>query len=98
MDLQYERKNVYKVSDKAQTEKIYAFSEDYKQFLNNSKTERDASRTAKKLAEENGYTPFSFSEKLKKGDKRYFINRDKNIFLISVGSEDISTDGIRIMV
>ncbi|MCD8040080.1 MAG: aminopeptidase [Clostridia bacterium] len=98
MDLKYERKNVYKISDKDQLEKIYAFSEDYKKFLDSSKTERDASHTAKKLAEENGFTPFSFSEKLKKGDKRYFINRDKNIFLIRVGEKDIATDGIRIMV
>ena len=34
MDLKYERKNVYKVADKEQMEKIYAFAEDYEKFLN----------------------------------------------------------------
>lgn len=98
MELKYKRKNVYKEADGEELEKIYDFAEGYKTFLNNSKTERDASKEAKKLAEENGFLPFSFSEKLKPGDKRYFLNRDKNIFLIRVGTEDVAKDGVRIMV
>lgn len=98
MDLKYTRKNVYKQADGKELEKIYQFAEGYKSFLNSSKTERDAAITAKKLAEQNGFKPFSFSEKLKAGDKRYFINRHKNVFLISVGKEDIAKDGVRIMV
>lgn len=98
MDLKYERKNVYKECDGVQLEKIYDFAEDYKKFLDHSKTERDAAAVAKELAEKAGFTPFSFSEKLKAGDKRYFINRGKNTFLISVGTEDVAKDGVRIMV
>ncbi len=98
MDLKYKRKNVYKEADGNELEKIYGFAEGYKAFLDSSKTERDAAITAKKLAEEKGFKPFSFSEKLKAGDKRYFINRHKNVFLISVGTEDVAKDGVRIMV
>ena len=98
MDLKYERKNVYKQADGKELEKIYEFSEGYKKFLDSSKTERDATVTALKLAEENGFKPFSFSEKLKAGDKRYFINRNKNIFLIRVGTESVAEHGVRIMV
>ncbi len=98
MDLKYTRKNVYKDADGKELEKIYDFAEGYKKFLDRSKTERDAAVTAKKLAEEKGFKPFSFSEKLKAGDKRYFINRHKNVFLISVGTEDVAKDGVRIMV
>ncbi|MDE7330390.1 MAG: aminopeptidase [Clostridia bacterium] len=97
-DLKYTRKNVYKEADGKELEKIYAFAEGYKSFLDSSKTERDAAITAKKLAESKGFKPFSFSEKLKAGDKRYFINRHKNVFLISVGTEDVAKDGVRIMV
>ena len=75
MDLKYTRKNVYKDADGKELEKIYDFAEGYKKFLDSSKTERDAAVTAKKLAEEKGFKPFSFSEKLKAGDKRYFINQ-----------------------
>ncbi len=98
MELKYTRKNVYKEADGKELESIYEFSEGYKKFLDSSKTERGASETARKLAEENGFKPFSFSEKLKHGDKRYFVNRGKNIFLIKVGKEDVEKDGIRIMV
>ena len=98
MDLKYTRTNVYKDADGKELEKIYDFAEGYKKFLDSSKTERDAAVTAKKLAEEKGFKPFSFSEKLKAGDKRYFINRHKNVFLISVGTEDVAKDGVRIMV
>ena len=98
MDLKYTRQNVYKDADGKELEKIYDFAEGYKKFLDSSKTERDAAVTAKKLAEEKGFKPFSFSEKLKAGDKRYFINRHKNVFLISVGTEDVAKDGVRIMV
>ncbi len=98
MDLKYTRKNVYKDADGKELEKIYDFAEGYKKFLDSSKTERDAAVTAKKLAEEKGFKPFSFSEKLKAGDKRYFTNRHKNVFLISVGTEDVAKDGVRIMV
>ena len=98
MELKYTRKNVYKEADGKELEKIYEFAEGYKKFLDKSKTERGASSEAVRLAEENGFKPFSFSEKLKAGDKRYFLNRDKNIFLISVGTEDVAKDGVRIMV
>ena len=98
MELKYKRKNVYKEADGNELEKIYGFAEGYKKFLDNSKTERDAAEEAKREAIAHGFKPFSFSEKLKAGDKRYFINREKNVFLISVGTEDIAKDGVRIMV
>lgn len=98
MELKYTRKNVYKEADGKELEAIYKYAEGYKSFLNNSKTERDACVAAEKLAIENGFKPFSFSEKLKAGDKRYFINRNKNIFLIRVGKENVEKDGVRIMV
>ena len=98
MDFKYQRKNVYKEADGNELKKIYDFAEGYKKFLDNSKTERDAALEAKREAEAHGYKPFSFSEKLKAGDKRYFINREKNVFLISVGTEDVAKDGVRIMV
>ncbi len=98
MELKYTRKNVYKEADGKELKKIYEFGEAYKKFLDNSKTERDAAIEAKREAEAHGFKPFSFSEKLKAGDKRYFINREKNVFLISVGTEDVAKDGVRIMV
>lgn len=62
-----------------------------------SKTERGATATAKKLAEERGYKPYTFGDKIKAGDKLYFINRDKNIFIVRVGTNDLNKHGVKIM-
>ena len=44
-----------------------------------------------------GYEAFDFGRKLKAGDKIYYNNRGKNMYLIKVGTEDIAKDGIRII-
>ena len=98
MELKYTRKNVYKEADGKELEAIYEYAEGYKRYLAASKTERDAAVSAEKLAVERGFTPFSFGEKLQPGDKRYFINRHKNVFLIKVGTESVEENGVRILV
>jgi len=97
MDLNYERKNIYKNCSKQDLQNIFDFCEGYKDFLNKGKTEREACAYAVKLCEENGYKPFTFAEKLKVGDKRYFLNRDKSIFIVKIGTEDIEKEGVKIM-
>lgn len=97
MDYEYKRKNVYKEADEKELKAIFDYAEGYKQFLFTSKTERGATATAKKLAESKGYKPYTFGDKVKAGDKFYFINREKNIFLIKVGVNDIAKHGIKIM-
>jgi aspartyl aminopeptidase len=68
---------------------IFSFSDNYIQFLNNAKTEREAIVQAKKMAEENGYRDISTFETLNPGDKVYFINREKSMYLAIIGTEKI---------
>ena len=77
-------------------ETIYSFSKNYIDFLNKSKIEREAVCTAKKLAEENGFKDLSTFETLKEGDKVYFINRDKSMYLAVIGAEKLE-NGIQIV-
>ena len=97
MEFEYKRKNYYKEADKKELEEIFAYAEGYKKFLFTSKTERGATATAKRLAEERGYKPYTFGDKVKAGDKLYFINRDKNIFIVRVGTNDVEKHGVKIM-
>ena len=97
MDYEYKKTNYYATADEKELKAIFDYAEGYKKFLYTSKTERGATATAKKLAEEHGFKPYTFGDKIKAGDKLYFINRDKNIFLIRVGEKDISKHGIKIM-
>ncbi len=97
MQLEYKRLNVYKEADEKKLNDIFEYAEKYKSFLNASKTERDAAVCAVALAKEQGYKPYNLGDKLKAGDKRYYINHAKNLFLFRIGSEDIAKHGIRIM-
>ena len=95
--LAYKRTNVYEIADEKLMKAIFDYAEGYKVFLDNGKTEREACAWAKAAAIQKGYKPFQFGQKLKKGDKVYYDNRGKNLYLIKVGDADIATDGIRII-
>lgn len=76
---------------------IYNFSNDYKLFLNSSKTEREFIKEAIKIAEGNGFKSIENYETLKIGDKVYYTNRGKNIILAVVGKNKIES-GANIIV
>lgn len=94
-NLSYVKKTVYEKAGPEVVKEAYAYAEDYKKFLDASKTEREAVVAGVKIAEKGGYTPYTFGEKLKVGDKKYYVNRGKNLFLFKIGSESIN-NGIRI--
>ena len=96
-ELSYKRTNVYEVADEKTLKDIFAYAEGYKQFLDAGKTEREACAYAVAMAEKSGYKPFKFGQKLQKGDKVYYNNRGKNLYLIKVGNADIAEDGVRIL-
>ena len=97
MDYEYKRKNYYKEADKEELKAIFDYAEGYKKFLFTSKTERGATATAEKLCKERGYKPYMFGDRIKAGDKLYFINRDKNIFIVRVGTDGVAKHGVKIM-
>ncbi len=96
-ELAYKRTNVYEKADEKLLKEIFDYAEGYKVFLDEGKTEREACAFAKAEAIKNGYKPFAFGQKLQAGDKVYYDNRGKNLYLIKVGSEDVAKEGIRIL-
>ena len=96
-ELAYKRTNVYEKADEKLMKEIFDYAEGYKVFLDDGKTEREACAFAKAEAIKNGYKPYKFGQKLKKGDKVYYDNRGKNLYLIKVGNADVAEDGIRIL-
>ena len=96
-ELAYKRTNVYEVADEVKMKAIFDYAEGYKTFLDEGKTEREVCAYVVKAAEEKGYKPFTFGMKLKAGDKVYYNNRGKNVYLIRVGSADVAKDGVRIV-
>ena len=94
-EIRYEKKSVYEKAGKTVVKKAYTYAKDYVRFLDASKTEREAVRESIRLAETAGYSSYHFGDPLKPGDKRYYNNRDKNLFLFKIGTEPIN-NGIRI--
>lgn len=88
-ELSYERKSVYeKISDKEKSE-MTALCDEYREFLDEGKTERECVGKALSMAKLHGFSDMDGIAELKPGDKIYKINRNKNIFLAVIGSEDI---------
>ncbi|MCL2860398.1 MAG: aminopeptidase [Oscillospiraceae bacterium] len=68
---------------------IFNFSKEYINFLNIAKTEREVILYSKDLAEKSGFKNIQSVNELHAGDKVYYINRDKNIYLAVIGEEDM---------
>ncbi len=94
-NLVYKKQTVYEKAGKEIVEQAYEYAKGYVAYLDASKTEREAVEVSIRLAEEAGYRPYQFGDAIKAGDKFYYNNRGKNIFLFRIGSEDIN-NGIRI--
>ena len=71
------------------------FCEDYKEFLNKVKTEREAVSFFKEKAEAAGFTEFDKKGKYNPGDKVYRVNRGKAVILAVIGKLPIE-EGVRI--
>ena len=93
--LSYEKKTVYEKAGNEIVAKAYEYAKDYVRFLDASKTEREAVREGVRMAEAAGYRPYTFGEPMKAGDKFYYNNRGKGLFMFKIGSESIQ-NGIRI--
>lgn len=90
-----QNKNGALTMDAAELAKADAFAEDYKRFLDASKTEREAVKVAVALAEEKGFVPFEAGVKYPSGAKVYAVNREKALILAVVGSQPIE-EGVRL--
>ena len=91
----YEKKTVYEKVGKEIVEAAYDYANGYKDFLDKAKTEREAVEECVLMAEAAGYRSYAFGDEIHAGDKLYYNNRGKNIFLFRIGSEPIN-NGIRI--
>ena len=68
-------------------EAIMGFSDDYKAFLDRAKTERMAAKEIVRLAKEAGYMDFYAVDQLKRGDRIYFLNKDKSVVLFDLAGD-----------
>ena len=94
--LYLQKKNGGLALSEEELQKADAFCEEYKNFLNSSKTEREAVHYAVARAEKLGFTPFDAGKAYKAGDKVYLNNRGKALILAVVGKKDLR-EGVHIL-
>ena len=89
------RKNVW-LEKQNSYEQIMNFAEDYKKFLNISKTEREFVTNSVVLLRRAGYLNLNEVSSIKAGDKVYLVNRDKNVIAFTIGKKPLK-DGLHIL-
>ena len=89
-------KSGWEIVDSEKRNKIEDISTKYMNFLNRAKTEREFIKRARELANNNGYRDIMEFETLKPGDKIYFVNREKSMYLAIIGENSIE-NGIHII-
>lgn len=85
-----EKKNGYDRIDDAAAAAAEAYCEDYKAFLDDGKTEREAVEAAVARAEKLGFKPYVRGMAAKPGDKFYRVNRGKSIYLAVIGEQSLA--------
>jgi len=70
------------------------FCEGYKTFMDHSKTERECAAYLEQMAVAEGYTAFDPGMELKAGDRIYYMNRKKSMFMVTMGRKPLE-EGVR---
>ena len=96
MELKYEKKDVYQSLDEKELIKVDEYAKEYINFLNNGKTERLCVDIALEMLNEAGFVDISTKKKLSHGDKVYFINKHKSLFIAVIGKKDL-IEGVNII-
>ena len=96
-ELSYKKDNFFLKADDERLKKTFDYAEEYKKYIDSSKTEREAVKTSIELCKAKGFKEYRFGDKLVKGGKYYYNNRFKSLAVFKIGSENVGADGIRIL-
>ena len=75
---------------------VFNYANGYINFMNKSKTEREIIKQSKIIAESKGFKDIKECDTLKPGDRVYYINREKSMYLAVIGNESIE-NGVNII-
>ncbi|MBQ6830766.1 MAG: aminopeptidase [Clostridia bacterium] len=93
--LYYTPKTAAETLSVEETAQADAYCVGYMQYLDNAKTEREAVTEAIAQAEKNGFVAYKRGQALKAGDRVYYNNRGKSLFLAVIGEKSIE-EGVSI--
>ena len=91
----YDPKHAAETISDEEIKQADSFCEEYKNFLDKAKTEREAVKYVEAKAVKNGFVPFDRDKKYEAGDKVYLNNRGKAIILAVIGKKSLK-EGTRL--
>lgn len=94
-ELFYKKQSLFEIKTEEELSAAKDYSRGYCEYLDNSKTEREAVKTTVNYLADKGFVPYELGDKIEVGGKYYLNNRDKSIFAFRVGTEAL-TEGMRI--
>ena len=89
MSIKYEKKDVYSTMDEENLENANLYAKSYMNFLDKARTEYLAVEEAIDILENNGFISIEESETLEPGDRVYFINKNKSLYVAVIGNEEL---------
>lgn len=99
-ETEMKRKVTWKNYDREQMKELEALNQEYRNFLDNGKTERECIDTIVNTIEAEGYRELESlldsGEKLKKGDKVYSVCMNKSIAMFQIGEKPMA-EGLNIL-
>jgi aspartyl aminopeptidase len=93
----YKKKNVYEEASSEKIQQIFEYSKGYMKYLDNSKTEREATETSIAMLRAAGFSEYKLGDKVKIGDKKYFNQYGKSLIAFKIGEDDIEKFGMRLV-
>ena len=90
----YEQKNGYDLIDTQERIAVEDYSREYMDYLNRSRTEREAVVNAIAIAESKGFVPYVPGMELKPGLKAYKNNRGKALMLAVIGKKSLAEGSV----
>ncbi|MBP5655896.1 MAG: aminopeptidase [Clostridiales bacterium] len=96
IDPKAEFPNLYETSSAEDIEAAMSFAEDYKTFIDISKTEREFVKNAREACESLGFKDIAGLDTLKAGDKVYASIKDKGFVCAVIGKRPVS-EGFNIL-
>lgn len=95
-ELMFNRENAWEVFGREKKTEVFAFAEEYKAFLDASKTERECVDTSIALLEHQGFKAIETVNKLQPGDKVYVSIHGKGIVAAVIGEKPMA-EGVNIL-
>jgi aspartyl aminopeptidase len=75
----------------SQRDQVFAYAEEYKNFLHLARTELSFVSEAIEFAQANGFRPLQDFDDLQPGDRIYEVNRDRTISLMVIGEQPLQS-------